>query len=309
MKRIYLVVIALISAIQLSVSARSTDELVLRFSEPARQWEEALPLGNGRIGAMVYGGVEKEMLCLNEVTLWSGVPKEGKYNPDARKHLPALRKALREDRFEDANNLSKKMQGDYSQSYMPLGNMLLQQYYAGEKAEVRGYSRTLDIEESLANVDYKVNGVNYHRELFASYPDNVLVMRISGDAAGSVNFDLGLECQLTNAVKSSGNRIEMTGNAPYNADPVYYNPGDREPIVEKGPDGLTGMRFIQIAEVQTDGNCVAKDGKLQVRNAKEATIIFTAATSFNGPYKHPITDGVDEKAKAEKTIKDALLKT
>src|SRR5690606_1672870 len=140
---------------------------MIQFDKPAVYWTEALPVGNGNQGAMVFGGVECERIQLNEDTLWSGAPRHWN-NPKAKETLAAIRESIRCEDYATADKLGKQMMGPYTQSYLPLADLLLTLEH-GDK--YRNYSRSLDLATGIAAVSYTVGGIGYKREVFASYPD------------------------------------------------------------------------------------------------------------------------------------------
>ena len=148
------------------------------YDQPATAWEEALPLGNGKTGAMVFGGVEHEKLLLNDNTLWSGYPQPGN-NPDAVKYLPLVRKAVENGDYSIAAKYWKKMQGPYSARYLPMGSLYID--FDLKDTTITNYTRGLDLNTAIANVSYKVKGVTFTRESFISYPDKVLAVRITSN--------------------------------------------------------------------------------------------------------------------------------
>ena len=148
--------------------------LRLWYEKPAAAWVEALPIGNGRLGAMVFGDPLRERLALNEDTLWSGGPTEWN-NPDAKTWLPKVREAVFAGRYAEADALAKKMQGPYNQSYQPLGDLLLDFDVPGP---VEGYRRELDLDRAVATTTFRAGGALHTREAFASFPDQVVVLRV-----------------------------------------------------------------------------------------------------------------------------------
>jgi alpha-L-fucosidase 2 len=151
-------------------AAEETHPLVLWYAQPAKQWVEALPVGNGRLGAMVYGGVESERLALNESTLWTGRPHEYQHE-GAAEHLPAIRKLLAEGKQKEA----EKLAGEYfmsaplrQYSYQPLGDLRLKFVGHDQPAE---YRRQLDLDAAVATVRYQIDGTTFTRDSFASFPD------------------------------------------------------------------------------------------------------------------------------------------
>ena len=175
----------------------------LWYDAPAREWVEALPLGNGKIGAMVFGRVSDELIQLNESSLYSGGPVPQSINPDAASYLQPLREAIFNKDYEQATLLAKKMQGYYTQSYMPMGDLLLHQEF--ENDSVKDYKRELNIEQAITTTLFEADGVNYTREFFTSAPDNVLVMKLTADAAQAINLNLSAESQLRAEVSVTEN--------------------------------------------------------------------------------------------------------
>ncbi len=158
---------------------------VLFYDRPARAWEEALPLGNGRIGAMVFGGVREERIALNEDTLWSGDgPKEWD-NPTAREALPKAREALFGRRFTEVDGLVKQMQGPFTESYLPFGDLRLRFELVGE---VTDYRRSLDLDRGIAETTFRAGGADYRREAFVSHPAQVAVVHLQSSVPGMLSF-------------------------------------------------------------------------------------------------------------------------
>ncbi|MDB5021896.1 MAG: hypothetical protein JWQ28_3023 [Pedobacter sp.] len=280
-----------------------SESLKLWYDKPASNWVEALPVGNGKIGAMVFGGVEKELLQLNESTLFSGGPVPKRINPAAASYLPQLRKALMQDSdYGKAEQLAKKMQGLFTDSYLPLGDLTLTQDLAG--AKVRNYYRDLNIENSTSTTRFIAGNTTYKRVVFASAPNNVLVMRITADKLKALSFKLGLGSQLHYSVKVVGkDELILSGRAPSHVDPSYYNPKGRPAVVYGDTTGCNGMRYqIRVKIVLTGGTMHADTAGIQVKNADLATIYVTAATSFNSFDKCP-----DKQGKDESTIASSLL--
>ena len=146
----------------------SQQELKIHYDKPATFWTEALPVGNGRLGAMIFGKVNEELIQLNESTLWSGGPVSKNVNPTAFENLAPIRQALTAGDYEKAYELTKNMQGVYSQSYMPLGDLVLKQKL--NDTPVSAYYRDLNIQDGIATTIFTVDGVTYKREIFASAP-------------------------------------------------------------------------------------------------------------------------------------------
>lgn len=290
--------------------AQKPTELKLWYKKPATQWVEALPVGNGHIGAMVFGGVEQELLQLNESTLWSGGPVKTNVNPASASYLPKVREALlKEGDYQKANELLKKMQGLYTESYMPMGDLKITQDLKGQKATA--YYRDLDIANSISTTSFTVGGVGYKREIFISAPDNILVMKISASKPKQLNFTVSASSQLHYKLETTAAKeLLVNGKAPAHVNPNYYNPKDQQPIVYEDPNGCNGTRFqFRIKAVSKDGIISTDTSGIHVKDATEVFVYLASATSFNGFDKCPDKDGKDEKALAKNYLDKALAKT
>jgi hypothetical protein len=163
--------------------------VALWYRRPARRWLEALPIGNGRLGAMVFGGVWRERIALNESTFWSGAPDATQNNPAAREHLATIRQLLFDGEYRQAVDLISQhllgRPGDYG-THLPVGDLWIDQPVKAE--EVRSYCRSLDLEHAVATVSYRVDDVVYTREVIASHADQVLVVRLRASQPGRVSF-------------------------------------------------------------------------------------------------------------------------
>jgi len=279
----------------------------LWYNRPATQWVESLPLGNGHIGAMVFGGVDEELIQLNESTLYSGGPVKKIINPDAYTYLRQIREALlKEADYSKANVLAKKMQGFFSESYMPLADVMIRQDFHNRQPAT--YRRELDLQDAIVTTSFTINGVTYQRELFTSAPANAFVMRITASRKAALDFDIATASQLHYRVAVKGsNEIVVNGKAPAHVDPSYYNPKDREHVIYEDTGGCNGMRFrYNIKVLSADGEITADTTGIHVKNATAVTIFITAATSFNGFDKCPDKEGKDENAIAASFMKNAV---
>jgi len=281
-----------------------SQDLKLQYNQPAVEWTEALPIGNGTLGAMVFGRVDTELIQLNEATLWSGGPVQKNVNPDAFKNLALIREALTNEDFEKAYNLTKNMQGAYSESFMPLGDLILNQNFNGQKAD--SYNRSLDIETGLAVTNFKIDGVNYKREIFASAPAQCIVIKLSADQLKKLSLTIEASSLLKNQKTIQNQSLVLKGKAPSHSDPNYidYN---KEPVVYEDATGCRGMRFeLIIKPIIKDGEVSSDGNKLVIKNASEVLLFVSAATSFNGFDKCPDSQGKDEHKLAESPIKKAV---
>ncbi|QEH38733.1 hypothetical protein OJF2_73390 [Aquisphaera giovannonii] len=282
-----------------------TQTLALWYSKPAENWLEALPVGNGGLGGMVYGGILHERIALNDSTLWSGGPKEWN-NPGARQVLPEMRRLIFEGKFAEAHRLGKKMMGPYTQTYLPLGELTLGLHEGGAApAEVLDYRRTLDLDRAVASVEYRVGDVTYRRDVFASHPDGVLVVRLTASRPGALNFSARLGSQLRSRTKSEGGDLVLDGKAPAHVDPNYYNRPD--PV--RYEDGGEGMRFrCLLRAIPEGGKVAAANDTLRVEGATAATLILGEATSFRGYDRSPGRDGADPAPIARSRLEAAAAK-
>jgi len=258
------------AALALGADSPSSD-LKLWYRQPASIWTEALPVGNGRLGAMIFGGIESERLALNEDTLWSGAPRPWN-NRDARKVLPEVRKLVAEEKYHEADALAKKMQGPYNQSFLPLGNLWVK---FGVPGPVTDYRRELDLDTAVARVTYRAGGVAFTREVFCSAKDGVLVMRLECDR-GLLDFAVTLDSLLHAGSKIAGEEVILTGKAPAHVDPNYLRSAN--PVVYDDEDGH-GMRFECRARIVKESESVV-------------TLIVAAATGYKGYDQMP--DGVPD---------------
>lgn len=262
--------------------------LTLWYTKPAGKWLEALPLGNGRIGAMVYGGVSDERIQLNESTLWSGGPKDWN-NPGALKVLPEIRKLIAAGKYAEAHEMGKQMMGPFTQSYLPMGELLLS--FEGpdgaKPAEAPAYRRSLDLDRGVAEVRYRIGDVTFTREAFISHPDQVLVVRLTSSRPGALAFTARLGSRLRHRNGTLDGALVIDGKAPAHVDPNYYSRG--KPVIDE-PDG-EGMTFQCRLRADADGKARVDADAIRVEGATTATLVLSAATSFNGIERSPGKDG------------------
>lgn len=272
---------------------KNSNNLKIWFTKPAKQFEEALPLGNGRLGAMVYGGVETERLSLNEGTLWSGGPIDPNVNPKAKSFLKPVRDALFSENYKTSDSLLHFMQGKYSESYAPLGNLFIDFKAKGTPSS---YRRELDLNNATSKVSYTINGTQYTRETFISYPSQLVVMRLKAVGKDKLNFTCRFNSLLQSKVSNDKNTLLLNGFAPIHTEPNYR--GNLPNAVVN--DTTNAMRFSsQLKVLKTDGKQAITGQQLKIENATEAIIIISMATSYNGYDKNPGKDGKNEVALAK----------
>ena len=295
---------AVIGFLPLGLSAQS--DLKLWYQKPAEVWTEALPVGNGRLGAMVFGRVGEELIQLNEATLWSGGPVKKNLNPGAFEYLAKARAALSREQYDSANFLVKKMQGSFSESFMPMGDILIKQNTGSQTPAA--YYRDLNIQDAVAKTKFTTEGVSYTREIFVSAPAQVIVIRLTADKPKQLNLVISSRSLLQHHNEVGANdELRVVGKAPAHADPSYHS--GPVPIIYEDLNGCNGMRFEYIIKAKnTDGSITTDTSGIRIHNATEVILMVSAATSFNGFDKCPDKEGKNEKAIATSNLAKALQK-
>ncbi len=272
--------------------------LRLEYARAAQKWVEALPIGGGRLGAMVFGGIGTERLQLNDDTLWSGGPSDTG-NPKAREVLPQVRRAVADGRFVEADTLAKGLQGPYTQTYLPMGDLVLSFEHGDIAAD---YRRSLDLRTAVATTSFRVGNVHYTRETIASFPARVLVMRLTTDRPGTLRFAARLRSQLRYDTAVDGGALVLRGRAPAHVDPSYFAQDDP---VRYTSDG--GMRFeVRVGALAEGGRVAATGDALTIENADAVTLVLSSATSFNGYDKSPVAEGRDPSAVSAADLRAGL---
>ncbi|SHG83097.1 alpha-L-fucosidase 2 [Flavobacterium fluvii] len=282
-----------------SVSAQS--DHILWYKQAADYFEESLVLGNGKMGATVFGGVDSDKIYLNDITLWSGEPVNANMNPEAYKNLPAIREALKNENYKLAEELNKKIQGKNSESFAPLGTLNIDNHHTGKATN---YYRELDISKAISKVSYEIDGVKFTREYFVSAPDQIMVIRLTSSKKGALNFDINSNSLLKFKMEAKDNVLSMNGVAP-----IHENPGYQVVptfLLEKE----RGTRFTTLIKIKnTDGTITSSTSSLGLKDATEALIYVSIATSFNGFDKNPATKGLNDKAIALDNLNKAFSKS
>lgn len=275
-------------------TTQAQQDLLLWYQQPASTWTEALPLGNGRLGAMVFGNINEEIIQLNESTLWSGKPVKTNVNPDAPNILPLIREAIfKNEDYPAAAELSKKMQGLYSQSYLPLGDLVIKQAFKNNAPN--SYYRDLNIKDAMTTTRFNIDGTEFTRQVFISAPHQVMVIRFTSNKPKQLSFKVETKSLLDHQHAVAGkNELVMNGTAPAHQNPVYYNP-KVETEAMKEARNEKGMRYeVRLKALSNDGTIHINASGIEVKNATEVLLLLSAATSFNGFDKHPFTQGKDE---------------
>ncbi|MFZ1236026.1 MAG: glycoside hydrolase family 95 protein [Prevotella sp.] len=257
----------------------------LWYDKPATFFEEALPLGNGKLGAVVYGQPEDNLLYLNDLTFWTGQPVDSTLDRHAHEWIPAIREALFKEDYKTADSLQLKVQGPNSQYYQPLATLHIIDS-RGERAT--DYRRELDIDSALCRDSYMLDGVQITREYLASNPDHAIVIHFQASKPGAINCQIKLSAQVPHHFSASTDRLFMEGHA-------YGSPEN-------------SVHFCTILHAQVkDGQAVASDSTLTLSNATQATLYIVNQTSFNGFDKHPVRQAAPYKENAERNLTQALL--
>lgn len=264
MKSIHVFLYGLAALLLMGEAARcqSNSKLSLWYDEPAGgEWVRALPVGNGRLGAMVYGNPGRERIQLNENTVWAGSPYRND-SPAARRALPKVRELIFEGKHAEAQDLAGKtfFSGPHGMPYQPVGDLVLS--FPGHEG-YRDYYRDLNLETAVATTQYTVNDVDYIRKVFVSAPDQVIVLRLTASRPGSITFAASMQSPQQSTVITQKRALILTGRT-----------GDHE--------GVPGrVRFQSITDFEVEGGMVSTtDSTLQVRNADEVTIRISIASNF-----------------------------
>ncbi len=278
-------------------------EYVLWYNKPAKDWNEALPIGNGRLGAMIFGRADIELIQLNEQTLWTGGPVDLNPNPDAVKYLQPVRDELFRDSIGRAVRLLRKIQGPNTEMYQPLGDIIIKQKYAGEASAVY---RDLNISTAVASTKFTAGGVVYSKEIFASAPDQLIIIKLSASKPGALNFLVDVFHELSYQKNTTtNNELVLRGKARITND-ERRNP---KPLIYEDTTGCDGMRFqFRVKAILKDGTLKNTDSSLVISNATEVLLLVSAATSFNGYDKCPVKEGKDEEQLAKQYLLSAVKK-
>ncbi|MCR5472404.1 MAG: glycoside hydrolase family 95 protein [Prevotella sp.] len=292
----YLSLISMLLSLPLSGRAEDSS-LTLHYDRPAEYFEEALVIGNGTMGGIVYGGTKTDRISLNDITLWTGEPcNMNIYSPDAYKTIPAIREALRKGDYKEADRLQRDVQGHFSQNYQPLGQLSIA--YLDTLETVSGYRRWLDLSNATASTLYYRGKYLYSTDYFVSNPDSGLVVHITTDNPRGIHARFSLSCQLRHTRSTEGeNTLVADGYAGYTSLPSYY---DAKEKFAYAPD--RGIHFrtkvlVSAANTHVEGDDIVVDG------AQDVTLYIVDATSFNGYDKDPVKQGKPYKQLADTRLK------
>ena len=300
-----------------AAAASISQPLTIWFDKPASNWNEALPIGNGRLGAMVFGGTNGEHLQLNEATLVSGYPGYRDLPLDIRKDYPEVTALIAHRQFAEADQfMTKNWLGCSWACYQPLGDLFFDFEHTGP---VENYRRELDLNKALCRVSYKTDGVKFSREMFASHADQVIVCRFTADKPGQLNFRVRLASPHPVKTVVNGAQIVIDGELPgmvlrrtfdwveqkgdaWKYPQLWDKSGKRLPDAKQVIYNGRGLRFDARLKVQTKGGTVsAENNSLVVAGADEVVVVYSAASSYNG-FDQP---QVDAAQKAEHFLQPA----
>lgn len=273
--------------------------LQLWYGKPAQRFEEALPVGNGRMGVMVYGGTAQERLALNEQTLWAGRPQQAPPVTNHEADLAAVRKALFAEDYRAADTLVQKLQGAFSESYAPLGDCNIQQQLNGP---VTAYRRSLDLENAVASTRFTVGKTTFSREVFVSAPQQVIVIRLTANGPDPLDLKIAFGGLLPAKSFTERGELVYRGHAPSHAEPNYRGNMPNAVLF----DTVHAMRFAaRLQVIRTNGEVRYTDDAVTVKNTQDAVIVISLATSYNGFDKDPSTEGKNELAIATSILRRA----
>ena len=289
----YLAAMALaLSGCQSATDSCETTELW--YAQPAKVWMESLPIGNGRLGAMTYGGIEEEKLALNESTMWSGQYNENQNKPFGREKMNQLRKLFFEGKLSEGNRIAgDNLHGNQTSfgTHLPIGDLKMQFIYP--EGKVTGYRRSLSLDEAISSVSFNSGGVNYKREYFATNPDNVLVLRLTADKQKSITMNMGLDLMRQADLSVENNQLVFTGKVDF---PLH------------GPGGVCFEG--RIAVLADNGEVKMEQSGVSIKEADAVTLIVDVRTDYKSPdYKTLCADGVEKAAaKSYDELKQAHIK-
>ena len=289
----YLAAMALaLSGCQSATDSCETTELW--YAQPAKVWMESLPIGNGRLGAMTYGGIEEEKLALNESTMWSGQYNENQNIPFGREKMNQLRKLFFEGKLSEGNRIAgDNLHGNQTSfgTHLPIGDLKMQFIYP--EGKVTDYRRSLSLDEAVSSVSFNSGGVNYKREYFATNPDNVLVLRLTADKQKSITMNMGLDLMRQADLSVENNQLVFTGKVDF---PLH------------GPGGVCFEG--RIAVLADNGEVKMEQSGVSIKEADAVTLIVDVRTDYKSPdYKTLCADGVEKAAaKSYDELKQAHIK-
>ena len=281
------------------------ENMKLHYERPAEYFEEALVIGNGTMGATLYGGVKKDKISFNDITLWTGEPESENSSPDAFNAIPEIRALLDNEDYQGADKAQYKVQGHYSENYQPLGTLTIE--YLDDTVGISDYHRWLDIGNATARTQYLKGGKLFTSDYFASAPDSVIVIRLKSENKEGSHALLSFDSPLPHSSQVADNEISVEGYAAYHSFPVYYKAEDKHRY-----DPERGIHFKTLVRVlSVDGRVKNRysDSRIEIDGSTEVLIWVANVTSFNGFDKDPVKEGRNYRSHVEKRMKCAIGKT
>lgn len=281
------------------------ENMKLHYERPAEYFEEALVIGNGTMGATLYGGVKKDKISFNDITLWTGEPESENSSPDAFNAIPEIRALLDNEDYQGADKAQYKVQGHYSENYQPLGTLTIE--YLDDTVGISDYHRWLDIGNATARTQYLKGGKLFTSDYFASAPDSVIVIRLKSENKEGIHALLSFDSPLPHSSQVADNEISVEGYAAYHSFPVYYKAEDKHRY-----DPERGIHFKTLVRVlSVDGRVKNRysDSRIEIDGSTEVLIWVANVTSFNGFDKDPVKEGRNYRSHVEKRMKCAIGKT
>ena len=263
------------------------DSYILFEKSPATRWEESFLLGNGSLGASVFGDTQKERIILNHDTLWSGYPRKNPAKGAEKDALERAKKLVREKKYAEADKLISKEFASYaSDCYLPMGDLTID--FLGDGGKVSGYKRTLDLSRAVCESAYSMGNTKYRVVSFVSHPDNSFIWRVERDG-GILSLNIGITSQLYSRTYAEDKWLFLEGEATVTSEQNIART-DRKIIYSSDPS-VKGMRFACGLGIVSDGTVSARGNYLAVSGATFAEIRLVAETSFDGYKKHPYFEG------------------
>ncbi|NOR76765.1 MAG: glycoside hydrolase family 95 protein [Draconibacterium sp.] len=305
-------------------------DVILWYDKPATDWYEALPIGNGTLGAMVYGGVKTEQLQLNENTLYSDEPGQSHVELDVTKSLEKVKKLIKVGDLKQVNKIvGDEWIGRAQPCYQPFGNLFVE---FDHSEDVVNYKRELDISQAICRTSYSIEDIEFQREIFASFPDQVIVINLTSNREGKISCKIELQgAHPTASTSGNGNALIMKGQAPALAvrrtiekiqkwgqewmyPELFSEDGQPIPNTETTMygDKLNGQGTFyegRVGVVLKGGSLKIEENKLVISNADDVKIILSGDTSYNGFDKSPSKEGVDPSIVASANLENALSKS
>jgi len=269
--RQFLISFLFISVCSSMNAAQQKNKLPLKlwYNTPATAFEESLPIGNGKLGALIYGGANNDSIYLNDITLWTGKPIDPEEGGDAYKWIPKIREALFREDYKAADSLQLHVQGHNSEYYQPLAILNIKDQNKGQFSQ---YKRELSLDNAIATLSYTRDGIRYQREYFASHPDKMIAIKLTASQKKAINCDISLTSLIPHQVKASAKQLTITGHAMGK------------------PENST--HFCSILSIKNqDGTITPTDSTLHLQGVTEAIIYLVNETSYNGFDKHPVKEG------------------